>query len=136
MPQPPLPPEAETFLQRPNIATMSTLRRDGAPVSVPTWYLYEQGRIVVNLDAARTRLAHLRRDPRVSLSAMDPADWYTHISLQGRVLSIDDDVELADIDRISTHYTGQPYPVRDRPRVTAVVEVERFHGWGRLRHAE
>lgn len=136
MPTPPLPPEAAAFLARPNIATMSTVRRDGAPVSVPTWYLFENDRVVVNLDAGRTRLDHLRRDGRVSLSAMDPGDWYTHISLQGRVASIVDDTDLADIDRISTHYTGRPYPVRDRPRVTVVVEVERFHGWGRLKDTE
>lgn len=136
MPTPPLPPEAAAFLARPNIATMSTVRRDGTPVSVPTWYLFENGHVVVNLDAARTRLRHLRRDGRMSLSAMDPTDWYTHLSLQGRVTSVDDDPELADIDRISTHYTGRPYPVRDRSRVTVVVEVERFHGWGRMRDTE
>lgn len=136
MPTPPLPPDAAAFLARPNIATMSTVRRDGTPVSVPTWYLFEHDHIVVNLDSARTRLSHLRHDGRVALSAMDPADWYTHLSLQGRVVSVDDDTHLADIDRISAHYTGRPYPVRDRARVTVVVEVERYHGWGRMKDAE
>ncbi len=136
MPTPPLPDEAVAFLARPNIATMSTVRRDGSPVSVPTWYLFENDHIVVNLDAGRSRLDHLRRDGRMSLSAMDPDDWYTHISLQGQVASIVDDVDLTDIDRISTHYSGRPYPVRDRTRVTVVVAVDRFHGWGRLKDAE
>lgn len=131
-----LPPEVAQFLARPNYATVSTLRQDGAPVSVPTWYLFEDGHVVLNMDAGRVRLRHLRRDPRVSLSAMDPADWITHVSLQGRVVSLTDDEGLVDIDRIATHYTGRPYAVRDRPRVTAVVEVERWHGWGALREAE
>ena len=131
-----LPPEVAEFLARPNYATVSTLRKDGAPVSVPTWYLFEDGHVVLNMDAGRVRLQHLRRDPRVSLSAMDPADWITHVSLQGRVVSPTDDEGLVDIDRIATHYTGRPYAVRDRPRVTAVVEVERWHGWGKLREAE
>ncbi|RKT79314.1 PPOX class probable F420-dependent enzyme [Terracoccus luteus] len=131
-----LPPEVAEFLARPNYATVSTLRKDGAPVSVPTWYLFEDGHVVLNMDAGRVRLQHLRRDPRVSLSAMDPADWITHVSLQGRVVSLTDDEGLVDIDRIATHYTGRPYAVRDRPRVTAVVEVERWHGWGKLREAE
>ncbi|MBB2986564.1 PPOX class F420-dependent oxidoreductase [Terracoccus luteus] len=131
-----LSPEVAEFLARPNYATVSTLRKDGAPVSVPTWYLFEDGHVVLNMDAGRVRLQHLRRDPRVSLSAMDPADWITHVSLQGRVVSLTDDEGLVDIDRIATHYTGRPYAVRDRPRVTAVVEVERWHGWGKLREAE
>jgi PPOX class probable F420-dependent enzyme len=114
---------------------MSTVRRDGQPVSVPTWYLFEDGRVVVNLDAGRTRLAHLRREPRIALSAMDPEDWITHVSLQGHVVELLDDTDLRDIDRIARHYTGKPYRVRDRPRVTAHVEVDRWHAWGRLKDA-
>ena len=133
MPRPPLPEEIAAFLARANHATISTVRRDGQPVSVPTWYLFEDGRVVVNMDARRTRLAHLRHDPRVSLSAMDPDDWITHVSVQGHVVKLFDDVDLVDIDRIARHYTGKPYAVRTRPRVTAHVEVDRWHAWGRLR---
>ena len=50
---------------------------------------------MVNLDAERTRLAHLRRDGRMSLSAMDPDDWYSHVSLQGRVASIADELQIS-----------------------------------------
>jgi PPOX class probable F420-dependent enzyme len=134
VPRPPLPDEVAAFLARPNHATISTVRRDGHPVSVPTWYLFENGRFVVNMDVGRTRLAHLRRDPRVSLSAMDPDDWITHVSVQGRVTEIVDDVDLVDIDRIAEHYTGKPYRVHDRPRVTAHIDVDRWHAWGRLRN--
>ena len=135
MPRTPLPVEVVRFLTRPNHATISCVRPDGAPVSVPTWYVVEDDRIVVNMDAGRKRLEWLRADPRVSLSAMDPEDWITHVSLQGRVVETVDDPELADIDRIATHSTGRPYRVRDRPRVTARIEVDRWHGWGRLRDA-
>lgn len=131
----PLPPDVADFLARPNHATVSTVRRDGHPVSVPTWYLYEHGRVLLNMDEGRVRLQHLRRDPRVSLSAMDPEDWITHVSLLGRVVELVDDEGLVDIDRLARHYTGQPYRVRDRARVSAWVEVDRWHGWGRLKDA-
>jgi PPOX class probable F420-dependent enzyme len=134
MPNPPLPDEVAEFLRRPNYATISMLRTDGAPVSVPTWYLFENGRVLVNMDAGRKRLDWLRRDPRVSLSAMDPDDWITHVSLQGRVEEWADDPDLVDIDRIATHYTGKPYAVRDRARISAWIEVDRWHAWGRLKH--
>ena len=42
--------------------------------------------MLVNMDAGRKRLAHLRADPRVSLTVMDLADWSSHVSLQGRVV--------------------------------------------------
>ena len=131
MPQPPLPAEVAELFARPNPAVMATIHPDGHPVSVATWYLVEpDGRVLLNLDAGRARLKHLRADGRVSLTALAEGDWYTHVSVQGRVVEFRDDADLADIDRISTHYTGSPYPTRDRPRVTAVVEVDHWHGWG------
>ena len=120
------------LLRRPNPAVMATLAADGRPVSVATWYLLEDdGRVLLNLDGGRARLKHLRRDPRVALTVLGD-DWYTHVSLQGRVVSLVDDEDLRDIDRLSRHYGGQPYANRERPRVSAYVEVDRWHGWGEL----
>ena len=131
MPELPMPDDVAALLARPNPAVMATVRPDGAPVSVATWYLLEDdGRILLGLDAGRARLRHLRADPRVSLTALAEGDWYTHVSVQGRVVSIVDDEGLRDIDRLSQHYTGRDYPVRDRARVSAHVEVDRWHGWG------
>lgn len=130
MPRPPLPANVAALLARPNPAVVATLRADGQPVSVATWYLLVDGRVLVNMDAARKRLDHLRADPRVTLTALDADGWYTHVSLQGRVVELVDDAGLADIDRISTHYTGHPYPDRVRPRVSAWIEIDRWHGWG------
>ncbi|MCC2335401.1 TIGR03618 family F420-dependent PPOX class oxidoreductase [Cellulomonas wangsupingiae] len=131
MPKPPLPDAVAALLARPNPAVMGTVHPDGYPVTVATWYLLEDdGRVLLNLDASRARLAHLRTNPHVSLTALSEESWYTHVSLQGRVVEISDDVDLVDIDRLSTHYGGKPYPVRDRPRVSVRVEVDRWHGWG------
>ncbi|MFF4029475.1 PPOX class F420-dependent oxidoreductase [Streptomyces sviceus] len=133
MSKPPLPPEAVDRLRRPNPCVMATLRSDGTPVSTPTWYLWEDGRVLINLDEGRIRLKHLRRDPRVTLTVLDGDNWYTHITLIGRVIETYADEDLADIDRLSTHYGGRPYPNRVRGRVSAWVEVERWHGWGEMK---
>ncbi len=133
MPTTPLPPEAAERLARANPAVIAHSRRDGQPVSVATWYLLEDGRLLVNMDAARKRLDYIRHDPRVSLTALDADDWYTHISVQGRVVEMVDDVGLADIDRLATHYTGKPYRNRERPRISAWIEIDSWHGWGAVR---
>lgn len=130
MPVPPLPADAVTLLQRPNPAVMATLRTDGSPVSAATWYLWDDGRVLLNLDATRVRLRHLRRDPRVTLTVLDGDDWYTHVTLLGRVVDLHPDTDRTDIDRISTHYTGHAYPDRVGERWSAWMEVERWHGWG------
>ena len=134
-----LPDDVRDLLAKPNPAVITTLGKDGRPVSVATWYVLEPStglgrhadRILVNMDEGRKRLDHLRRDPRVSLTALDEAGWYTHVSLQGRVVEMADDVDLEGIDRIARHYTGAPYRTRDRKRVNAWIEIDTWHGWGK-----
>jgi hypothetical protein len=110
VPSTPPPQHVLDLLAQPNPAVMATVAADGRPVTVATRYLLE-------------------RDGRVSLTALAQDDWYTHVSVQGHVVSIDDDEGLRDIDRLSQHYTGQPYRNRERPRVSAHVEIDRWHGW-------
>ena len=134
MPKTPMPEQVVELLRQPNPAVMATVAADGRPVSVATWYLLEDdGHVLLGLDAKRARLKHMRADPRISLTVLARDDWYTHVSLQGRVVSITDDVGLRDIDRLSRHYGGRPYANRERPRVSAQVEIESWHVWGRLR---
>ena len=82
MPKPPLPDELQALLTEPHPAVIATLKPDGSPLSVATWYLFENGRVLVNMDDTRKRLDHLRNDPRVSLTVLDQ-DWYRHVSLHG-----------------------------------------------------
>ncbi|MEW1864951.1 PPOX class F420-dependent oxidoreductase [Streptomyces sp. NBC_00669] len=133
MSKPPLPEDAVAMLGKANPAVITTLRPDGQPVSTATWYLWEDGRVLVNMDEGRKRVEHLRNDPRVTLTVLDKDGWYTHISLVGRIGEIVPDEGLADIDRLSRQYTGKPYARRDRARVSAWIEVERWHGWGALK---
>ena len=131
MPRPPLTEKAKTLLAQPNPAVIAVVRPDGQPVTVATWYLLEDdGRILVNMDARRKRNEYLRHDARVSLTALAAGAWYTHITVQGRVTQWRDDTDLADIDRLSRHYGRGPYGNRSRPRVSAYVEIDYWHGWG------
>ncbi|MEV4460255.1 PPOX class F420-dependent oxidoreductase [Microbispora sp. NPDC049633] len=125
-----LPEHVVELLARPNPCVISTVRPDGAPVSVATWYLWQDGRVLVNMDAGRKRLGYLRQDPRVSLTVLDSDGWYRHVSLQGRVVSLEEDPDLEDIDRLAVHYTGEPYPNRERPRVSGWIKIDTWHVWG------
>lgn len=130
MPKPPLPEHVKALLAKPNPSVIAALRPDGQAVSVATWYLLEGDQILVNMDEGRKRLEYLRHDPRVSLTVLDDDDWYTHVSVQGRVVRIEDDVDLAGIDRIARHYTGRAYSNRKRKRTNAWIGIDRWHGWG------
>ena len=94
MPTGPLPDALRALLAKPNPAVIATVRPDGQPVSVATWYLLDGDRVLVNMDEGRARLDHLRHDPRVSLTALDEDGWYTHVSLVGRVVEMSKDASL------------------------------------------
>jgi len=126
------PDEVRALLERPNPAVITTVRPDGQPVSVATWYLMDGDRVLVNMDEGRRRLDYLRNDPRVSLTVLAEDDWYVHVSMQGRVVEMSVDEGLAGIDRLSRHYRGRDYTERRRGRVNAWVEVDRWHGWGQV----
>jgi hypothetical protein len=81
------------------------------------------------MDATRKRLEHLHRDPRLSLTVLDKDDWYSHVTLFGIVERLEDDPELADIDRLAVRYTGKPFRNRESPRVSAWMRPDRWTQW-------
>jgi PPOX class probable F420-dependent enzyme len=130
MPKPPLSSELSSFLSKPNPAVIGTLAPDGGVHTAATWYIWEDGRALVNMRSTRKRLDYMRSDPRVSLTVLGPGDdWYHQVTLRGRVASIDPDPNLESIDRLARHYTGDEYPRRDQERFEAWIEVESWYGW-------
>jgi PPOX class probable F420-dependent enzyme len=127
--KPPLPPHLDEFLRTANPSVIGTVDAEGVPHTAATWYLWEDGRVLVNMDATRRRLEHMRADPRVSLTVMGKDAWYQQVTLRGRVAEIADDDSLEGIDRLSKHYTGESYARRDQRRVNAWIEVESWYGW-------
>ena len=130
VPATPVPPEIDEFLRLPNPAVVATLRPDGSPHTAPTWYDWEDGLVLLNMDGSRLRLRFLRRDPRAALTVLGAESWYGHVSLLGRVVRLEDDPDLRDIDRLAVRYTGKPFRTRDKNRVSAWLEPERWHAWG------
>jgi PPOX class probable F420-dependent enzyme len=127
MPPTPVPATLDEFLRRPNPAVVASLRRDGSPHTVATWYDWEDNRALLNMDESRLRLRFMRRDPRVALTVLDDDGWGRHVSLLGGIVSLEEDVDLQDIDRLARRYTGERFRTRDRRRFSAWVRVENWH---------
>jgi PPOX class probable F420-dependent enzyme len=129
MPRPPLPPDIDEFLRRPQPAVVASVRADGSPHTVATWYAWDGECVLLSMDESRLRLRFMRRNPRIALTALDGEGRDRHVSLSGRIASIDEDKGLRDIDRLALHYTGAPFRTRDRRRFSARVEIESWHAW-------
>jgi PPOX class probable F420-dependent enzyme len=129
VPRVPVPPDLDELLARPNPAVVGTVRPDGSPHTAATWYDWEDGRALLNMEETRLRVGYPRADPRASLTVLAEGDWYRQITLLGRVGPIEEDVDLRDIDRLALRYTGRPYRRRDRARFSAWLEPERWYVW-------
>ena len=129
MPTTQIPDAVADFLSEPNPSVIATVTPKGEPHSAATWYLWDSGRVLVNMAATRKRLRNLRRDPHVALTVVDKDEWYRQVTLRGRVTEIADDEGLAGIDRLARHYTGNEYARRQDPRVNAWIEVDSWYGW-------
>jgi PPOX class probable F420-dependent enzyme len=129
MPRVPVPPEVDAFLARANPAVVATVSPSGAPHTAATWYDWEAGRVLLNMDESRLRLRYMRQNPSVALTALGEDTWYAQVTLLGHVVSIEDDPDLVGIDRLSNRYSGKPFHDRAAKRVTAWIEPERWSSW-------
>jgi hypothetical protein len=124
-----LPSDAVEFLRAPNHAVIGWSSRKARPFTVATWYDWDDGEILVNMDAGRRRLKSLNVGAPVSLTVLDVGNWYRHLSLYGEIARLAEDTDLTQIDRLAKRYTGQPYSNRTAHRVSAWMRINSWHGW-------
>jgi PPOX class probable F420-dependent enzyme len=119
-----LPLEVEELLRGRNFAHLASLLPDGSPHSVPVWVGVEDGRIAFFTGESSRKARNLERDGRVALSVTDDRNPYRSAWIRGRIVErFTGDRANAIVDRISTRYTGQPFPMRDR--LVLLIEPER-----------
>jgi PPOX class probable F420-dependent enzyme len=129
VPRVPVPQDVAAFLAKRNPAVVGTVRPDGSPHTAATWYDWEDGRVLLNMEDSRVRLGYIRANPHISLTVLDNGSWYHQVTLIGTVVSIEEDPDLHDIDRLALRYTGKPYRTRDRARFSAWMAPEQWHAW-------
>lgn len=57
----------DAFLDVPRYAVVGTNRRNGSAQLTPVWYLYEDGKVYLEMFVASAKYKNLRRDPRIGL---------------------------------------------------------------------
>ncbi|MBZ0279035.1 MAG: PPOX class F420-dependent oxidoreductase [Anaerolineae bacterium] len=87
-------------------ATLTTLMPDGQPQSSVIWVSYDDGEIHINSTKGRQKDRNMRRDPRVTLLLLDPADPYRWIEIRGQVENITEEGAVDHIDQLAKKYEG------------------------------
>ena len=119
-----LNPDVRRVIDGTSIAHLATVLPDGSPHTAPLWVDTYGDRVVFLTGPGSRKARNLRRDPRVALSLAPADNPFQPVIVRGRVIEwLEGDAAWEIIDKISTKYTGRPYPRQDE-RVVAVVEPE------------
>jgi PPOX class probable F420-dependent enzyme len=118
--------------ENPYVGTVTTLRRDGSPHATVVWVDAENGTISFNTAVGRAKERHLRNDPRISLTVVDPENTYQWVSISGRAELTTDGAD-DQIDRLAKKYLGQDeYPWRspEEQRISVKIMPEKVDAYG------
>ncbi len=118
--------------ENPYVATATTLRDDGSPHNTIVWVDVEDDTVSFNTAVGRAKERHLRRDPRVALTVVDPENTYLWVSVTGRAELMTDGAD-DQIDRLAKKYMGEEkYPWRnpDEQRISVKITPERVDSAG------
>jgi len=117
------------LLREPHLAYVATANRDGSPQVTPVWVDTDGEAIVFNTARGRLKWRNLERDPRVSITVVDPANPETRVIIaKGRAVLIQEGA-LEHMDGLSRKYDGKPWtPVPGQVRVIVKVVPDRITG--------
>jgi PPOX class probable F420-dependent enzyme len=71
-------------------AAVSSLRKDGAPFTIPMGYYYDGSHLYFSTTARRGLAARLRRDPRVSVAVFDHEAIHGYVLVNGTAEEVSD----------------------------------------------
>ena len=98
----------DTYLAKPHIAHLVSVRPDGRPHVAPVWYERDGERVWIMTGADTIKARNISSNPAVSLSIAAPQRPYWYIVLEGKASLTTDDLETI-VRKICGRYDG---PVR------------------------
>jgi PPOX class probable F420-dependent enzyme len=118
------------FLDEPFVGVVSTIRDDGTPHSTVVWVDSEDGFVEFNTARGRAKPRNLERDPRATLTVVDPQNPYRWMSVTGHAELVDEGAD-DHIDRLAKKYLGKDeYPWDKNGRVTVRIAPEKVDAYG------
>jgi PPOX class probable F420-dependent enzyme len=120
-----IPESHKDILESAALAHIATIGPKGEPQTSPVWFEWDGKHIKFSQTKNRQKYRNLQRDPRISLSLVDPNNPYHYIEIRGEVKRIEEDEGNAFINSMAKKYMGQDVYPWHRPgdeRVVVVVE--------------
>jgi PPOX class probable F420-dependent enzyme len=123
----PLPDDAKALLDSKVYVTLATLNEDGSPQLSVTWVARDGDDILISTIRGRRKERNLRRDPRVSVLAMNPDDPDNYLEVRGQV-TVTEEGGADLINELSQKYRGvTPFPLLAQQAQRVVVRLTPQH---------
>jgi PPOX class probable F420-dependent enzyme len=120
--------DALALLRQPIYSWVTTVRADGSLHSTVVWVDTDGEEVIFNTAIGRAKERHLRRNPNVSVSLLDPADPYHFLSVSG-IAWLETEGANKVIDALAKKYMGVDSYPHHRPgeqRITVRVQPARI----------
>ena len=117
-----IPEPYREILEQPSFGHVATIDPDGWPQVTPVWVDHDDGRaVLINTLEGRRKERNLRRDPRASISVLDPENPYRYLTVRGEV-SMTTEGASDHIDQLARKYLDvERYPHHDEEEGNRVI---------------
>jgi len=121
--------QARMFTE-PHYGVVSTVRKDGSPHQTVVWVDFDGENVLVNTAEGRAKPRHIRANPHVGVSVVDPQDPYRWISVSGPAEMTEEGAE-EHIHKLSWKYRGREYDLPEgQQRLLVRLKPERVTAYG------
>jgi len=128
-----IPEQYRDLFNKRAFASLATRMSNDDVQVTPVWVDVENGSVIFNSARGRVKDKNVRRDPRVTLTLIDPDNPYRYLEVRGRVVDITEKGAAQHIDKLAKKYLGvdkYPYAKPGEVRVLYKVKPEHVHAFG------
>jgi PPOX class probable F420-dependent enzyme len=117
-------PGFRNLLQEPAYCQLATLMPDGSPQITQVWVDTDGEHVLINTSQGRQKERNVRRDPRVAVNVVDPANAWRIAMVRGRVVDVTTEGADQLIDQLAQKYLNvEAYPFRQPEDVRVILKI-------------
>ena len=123
----------QKLLSEPSFCELATLMPDGSPQITQVWVASDGEHILINTFEGAQKEKNVRRDPRVAVNVVDPANAWRIAMVRGRVVEVTTEGAVGLIDQLANKYLGvdtYPYHRPDQVRTILKISPEKINEIG------
>jgi nitroimidazol reductase NimA-like FMN-containing flavoprotein (pyridoxamine 5'-phosphate oxidase superfamily) len=95
--------EREAFLADLHVGILSIARTDKGPLALPIWYQYQNGQVIISMEAGSLKARLLRAAGRATLTAQVETPPYKYVMVEGPVTVASEEYDALGM---ATRYLG------------------------------